>query len=102
MTLDVGCARKLRVLADPTRLSVMEALLRGPRRVRELVELLGQEQSLLSHHLKVLRDAGLVAAVRDGKSVLYQLAREAANEEAGRGLDLGCCRLTFGPSGDSG
>ena len=86
------CAAKLKALADATRLAVMEALLDGPRRVGDLVELLGVEQSLMSHHLRVLRDMGLLEARRDGKAVVYALAPEVAAEQ---GLDLGCCRLSF-------
>ncbi|MFN3649469.1 MAG: ArsR/SmtB family transcription factor [Armatimonadota bacterium] len=87
------CAQKLKVLADPTRLSVLEILGEGPMHVGEMNQVLHLEQSLLSHHLKVLREAGLVEAVRDGKAVLY---RRTDAEEAGAGaIDLGCCRLEF-------
>jgi predicted transcriptional regulator len=91
--LDVGCADKLKVLADATRLSVMEILMGGPQHVGQINEQLGLDQSLLSHHLKVLRDAGLVLATRDGKCVSYQLAPEVAGSD--QSLDLGCCALTF-------
>jgi ArsR family transcriptional regulator len=91
--LDVDCADKLKVLADATRLSVMEILMKGPQHVGQINEQLGLDQSLLSHHLKVLRDAGLVVATRDGKCVLYRLAPEVAGCD--QSLDLGCCALTF-------
>lgn len=92
---DTHCADKLKVLADPTRLSVMEILMKGPQNVTQLNERLGLDQSLLSHHLKVLREAGLVVANREGKCVQYRLAPEVAGSE--RSLDLGCCALTFRP-----
>lgn len=66
------CVRKLKVLADTTRLGVLEILMEGPRHVGELNAVLGVEQSLLSHHLKVLRKEGFVEAMRDGKAVLYR------------------------------
>src|SRR5688572_15171792 len=66
-----SCASLLKVLADETRLAVMEQLMAGPRHVGEINGPLAIEPSLLSHHLKVLRDAGLVTAERDGKQVLY-------------------------------
>jgi len=93
MTVTSDCASKLRVLADGTRLRVVEALLEQPRCVHELMALLDVEQSLLSHHLRVLRDAGLVNGVRRGRAVLYGLAPEAELDSAG--IDLGCCRLSF-------
>ncbi len=91
-----ACAGRLRVLADPTRLAVVRALLRGPRHVGEINETVRIDPTLLSHHLKVLRDAGLVVARRDGKSVLYGLAPSVAVVPAGRAVDLGCCVLSFG------
>ena len=89
------CADKLRVLADVTRLSVMEALLKGPRNVTEINAVLKIDQSLLSHHLKVLRDAGLVTTRREGKSVRYAVAPDAAAPDSGNGLNLGCCQISF-------
>ena len=90
-----ACADKLRVLADVTRLSVMEALLDGPKNVTEINARIQIEQSLLSHHLKVLRDAGLVTTRREGKAVRYAVAPEAASPDSGKGLNLGCCQISF-------
>ena len=90
------CADRLKVLGDPTRLSVIELLMAGPKHVVALNDILGLDQSLLSHHLKILRDAGLVESVRDGKGVLYSLA--AGVEVSGEGMkmiNLGCCKLRF-------
>jgi ArsR family transcriptional regulator len=92
--MDMGspsCAVILKVLADPTRLKIVEALFEAPRHVSEINERLHVEQSLLSHHLKVLRDAGIVSTSRDGKSVVYRLEAKVG----GKVLDLGCCRLSF-------
>ena len=93
---DEACADKLRVLSDPTRLSVVELLMAGPRRVGDLNQVLGIEQSLLSHHLRVLRDAGFVVTQRDGKGILYDLSPQFRSEQKGT-LDLGCCALRFDP-----
>lgn len=90
----VFCVKKLRVLADRARFSVLKTLMTGPKRVNELADALGIEQSLLSHHLKVLRDEGFVRANRNGKSVLYRVAQDAVaiSEHA---IHLGCCTLSF-------
>lgn len=92
---NVSCSTILKVLADETRLAVVQLLMTGQRHVGEINSELDIEQSLLSHHLKVLRDAGLVVAERDGKSVLYRLAPEVEAVRKGRGLQLGCCSLVF-------
>ncbi len=89
------CAERLKVLADETRLSVLRQLLQGPRHVHELNERLQLEQSLLSHHLRVLREAGLVVAERDGKKVLYRLVPDVVARRSGQAIDLGCCLLSF-------
>ena len=89
------CSAKLAVLADPTRLAVMEYLLKGSGTVKEINEGIRIAQNLLSHHLKVLREAKLVVSRRDGKAVRYQLARGVDTGSSGTGINLGCCSLTF-------
>lgn len=89
-----SCAAKLRVLADPTRLEVMRLLGDSPRTVKELLGELGIEQSLLSHHLKVLREAKLVRSSVEGQSRRYHILTASTN---GNSLDIGCCVLTFKP-----
>jgi len=91
----VSCASLLKALADETRLAVVRQLLGGPKHVGELNEQLGIEQSLLSHHLKVLREMGIVQARRDGKAVLYRLAPHMESAAKGKAIDLGCCRIAF-------
>ena len=91
------CADKLKVLADRTRLAVMECLMEKPSHVGTLAEALNVEQSLLSHHLSVLRSAGLVVADRDGKAVLYRVAPEAQVSKSDQAINLGCCQLHFNP-----
>lgn len=90
-----GCARRLRVLADETRLAVLRLLLEGPRHVWEMNEEIGIDQSLLSHHLRTLRDAGLVVSERDGRTVLYRLAPGVRVRSERGGIDLGCCFVSF-------
>ncbi len=96
MAKELTCADKLKVLSDRTRLAVMEYLMEQPSHVGPLGDALKVEQSLLSHHLKVLREAELVVADRDGKAVLYSVA-PAAKTESQRAINLGCCQLVFDP-----
>jgi len=69
----------------------------GPKHVGEINDSLGLEQSLLSHHLKILREARLVIGVRDGKAVLYSLAPEFKGSRSSDAIDLGCCLISFEP-----
>jgi DNA-binding transcriptional ArsR family regulator len=86
-------ASRLRALADACRLEVMETLLAGSKTVSEMLASMDLEQSLLSYHLKILRQAGLIEAVREGKGVRYRVPETVTLQGPGRGINLGCCRL---------
>jgi ArsR family transcriptional regulator, arsenate/arsenite/antimonite-responsive transcriptional repressor / arsenate reductase (thioredoxin) len=65
-----------RLAAHPLRWQLLAALAEGDQRVRELVARLGEPQSLVSYHLRLLRDAGLVTVRRssfDGRDSYYHL-----------------------------
>lgn len=61
-------------LSDPKRILLLYALADGPRRVTDLVESLELPQPTVSHHLKILRERGLVSTERDGTAIYYSLA----------------------------
>ncbi|MGH7884908.1 MAG: ArsR/SmtB family transcription factor [Thermodesulfobacteriota bacterium] len=88
------CTNKLKVLKDGNRLAILRLLMVGPKHVNELNAVLKIEQSLLSHHLKVLRDEGFVISSQDGKSVLYNIASSVKANKPNT-IDLKCCLLTF-------
>ena len=69
-------AAAFRALGDPTRLGVVSLLARGDRCVCELREELDVPGPLLSHHLAVLRDAGIIVATRRGRWIDYTVERE--------------------------
>lgn len=68
-----GVARLFGVLAEPTRLDILQKLKQGPRSVKELVESLGAKQANVSKQLGILHDAGLVTRTRSGAMVLYAI-----------------------------
>lgn len=90
----LDCAQRLKVLAEANRLTILNLLFTGPKYVWEINNSLAIEQSLLSHHLKVLRQQGFVESHRDGKAVRYQLV-PAIRSTLGDGIDLGCCTVCF-------
>jgi len=67
-------AKLFRGLADPSRLSIMEALRRAPLTVGEIATAASLSQPNTSNHLGCLRDCGLVTAEQDGRYVRYQLS----------------------------
>lgn len=76
----------LNALAEPNRLHIVELLRSGPRSVNEIVEQLGLAQPLVSKHLRVLSQAGLVKARRSAQQRIYQL-EERPFEEFGDWLE---------------
>lgn len=69
-----GIAELFAVLGDPTRVRLLYALLDGgEQRVGALAEGAGVSASAVSHALRLLRAAGVVATRRDGRTILYHL-----------------------------
>lgn len=67
-------------LSDETRVAIVEMLVDGERCVCELQDALDAAQSRLSFHLRVLKDAGLVADRKDGRWSYYSLDADALSE----------------------
>jgi len=94
-------ASQFHALSDETRVRVVDLLRGGEHCVCELIEALKLSQSLLSFHLKVLKDAGLVRDRREGRWAYYALNAETI-EAVGdfirelrkvprRGKNVRCC-----------
>jgi DNA-binding transcriptional ArsR family regulator len=64
-------ALRFRALGDETRLRLLELLTAGEQPVTDLMAATGLGQSLVSHHLRTLRQAGLVITRREGRWVIY-------------------------------
>ncbi len=82
-TIDLQ-AKLFRGFADPSRLSILQALRAKPLTVSELVAATHLTQSNVSNHLACLRECGLVAAEPDGRFTRYQLS----DQRVGRLLSL--------------
>ncbi|MCH3916611.1 MAG: autorepressor SdpR family transcription factor [Spirochaetia bacterium] len=63
----------IRALSDPVRRKVLELLRGGPKSVGEILSDLDITGATLSHHLKILKQAGLVSDTRQGNSLIYEL-----------------------------
>jgi ArsR family transcriptional regulator len=66
-----------KALADPTRLRIVLLLRRRELCVCELMYILRMEQSRVSRHMRVLRDAGIAEDVREGRWIIYRIAEAA-------------------------
>lgn len=67
-------AENFRLLGDPTRLRILFFCLPEPKSVGDIAESLDLSQTLVSHHLRLLRGARLVRGERRSKQVFYQLS----------------------------
>ncbi len=65
--------RTIRALADPTRREILRALRAGPLTAGEIGSRFPLTGASVSHHLGVLKEAGLVQAERDGRNIVYTL-----------------------------
>lgn len=77
----IEIAAVLKALGEPNRLRIFAELMKGDTCNAELNETLGLSPNLLSHHLRVLSDTGLVTSRRDridGRWIYYSVDREAA------------------------
>ena len=82
-------ARRFKVLAEPARLQILNALRRGERNVNALLDETGLGQANLSKHLQVLHAAGFVTRRKEGLYTYYGLA----DRDVFRLCDIMCERL---------
>jgi len=76
MTVEESQARFLRCIGEPTRLQILKLLAGNERCVGELAEVLNKEQSLISHHLKALKECNIVKDRQEAQKVYYKLSND--------------------------
>ncbi len=76
-----------KVFGDTTRVRILYLLFESELCVCDISTLLGMNQSAISHQLRVLKQAKLVKARREGKTVFYSLADEHVRTIIGNGME---------------
>lgn len=94
-------AEKLKLISDPNRLQILQALAAGPRCVSSLAQRVNSSPSAVSQHLRVLREAGLVLADKRGNWVHYQVNRERL-QALSASFEQWCSRLVNQPAARGG
>lgn len=74
MVIESQQSRFLRCIGQPTRLRIIKLLSQGEMCVGDICQALGKEQPLTSHHLRNLRECGIVRARQETQKVYYRLA----------------------------
>lgn len=70
----VTAADSFKLLSDATRLKIFHYLCQAEASVQNTAEAVGMSSPAVSHHLKLLKDAGMLKVRRNGKEVLYSIA----------------------------
>lgn len=90
------CVVALRALGEDTRVRIVGLLMEHPLGVGAIAHRLDLTAYNASKHLRVLREAGLLEVVKDGRQRLYSLPDAIKRQAAdGQVLDLGCCSFQF-------
>lgn len=72
-------ARVFKALGDANRLDIVSAIREDAQSVTEIVQTTGLSQTLVSFHLRILREAGIVTTKRNGPFILYSLSAPVFN-----------------------
>ena len=76
-----------KIFGDTTRIKILFLLFESDLCVLDMTELLGMEQSAVSHQLKILRDAKLISSRREGKMNVYFLSDDHVRSIIGQGFE---------------
>jgi ArsR family transcriptional regulator len=101
---DIQVVKVAKALSDVNRLQILEMLKTGEKCACALLDEMKITQPTLSHHMKILCDAGLVTGRKEGRWVHYSIDKKAAEEalraisdrievrsDIGAGQDCSCC-----------
>ena len=80
-------AELFRIFGDSTRIRILYVLFEAEMCVCDIAALLGMTQSAISHQLRALKNARLVKARRDGKTIFYSLADDHVKTIIDQGLE---------------
>ena len=68
--------RFFEVFANKTRLKIIESLLKSDKNVTQIYENIKEEQSNVSHNLKILYECNFITKKRQGKNIIYSINKE--------------------------
>ena len=74
LSIEEKQARFLKCISEPTRLQIVKLLARGEKCVNDIVSAIGRDQPLVSHHLKALKDCGIVISEQRAQKNFYRLS----------------------------
>ena len=91
--LNTDPSKLFRNIGEKSRLQVIRLCFDAERSAEELIEQTGLEKSLLSKHLKVLLDAGILMFRCEGRQKIYSLNEKVRHPHRPHALNLPCCNI---------
>lgn len=91
------CSKALKALSDLNRIKILELLFKGEKCVSDLVKSLNLDQPKVSHHLAILKRAGVILDRRQGRKIIYSLhpgVYKKPSDWIDR-IDFGYCSVEF-------
>ena len=76
-----------KVFGDTTRMKILFVLYRSEMSVNAISEMLGMQQSAISHQLKILKDNNLISSRREGKTMIYSLSDDHVYQILAQGFE---------------
>ncbi len=95
-----SCAQRLRALADPDRLRILNCLFAGPRTVGDIAKDLEEDIVKVSHHLGILRRSKILLAQRRGRFIQYSVHPDVLldkSDSTQQQINFGCCLIDLAP-----
>ncbi len=91
------CAEVLKAIAEENRIKILRFLLKKDSYVTDIAKELQMKQYHVSRHLMILKKAGLVQSIREGKKVKYKINPSVRSKDKGLlgTIDIGCCMISF-------
>ena len=89
------CIDQLKVLSDKSRFRILQLLSKKPMNASEILDSLTVSQTLLSHHLRILKIAELIEGEKKGQFIIYKLSSKNKRPKSANSLNLGCCEIRF-------
>ena len=89
----------VKALAEPVRIDILKCLIvAGPSDVNSLADKMPQDRSVISRHLLMMKNAGLLSMKKEGRHVIYSVDGESALQKSEKIVDtikqclkMGCC-----------
>lgn len=85
---------RFKILSDPNRIRILRILKDQPLTVNHIVEKVGVERTLVSHHLKIMRENKMIVSKKCGRHVFYSIHEDLA-AECNNSFNFGCCVISF-------